>query len=350
MQHNDRNHSIDLLRVVGGLVVMSAHVALPPWLFQLRNFGAPMLVVVSALATQLLHGRRALNTGAFLRRRLPKLTLQPWVFLLVFFVCAEIMALVRGRPFPFSREDVIDSFTFAGGIGYMWIFRVYILVALITPLTLRLYRAAPSLRAYLTGVGLLYAGADLSRIVLNAAWGEATWLTTLDEAVFTPLPYALLFAYGLALPKLSNAAVRRAALASAAVFAVLAAWQYALTGAFVPTQEHKYPPTAYYLAYALACIHLVYLVLRDARLPAGAAPVVAWLSSHLLWIYLWHVFALFGWATIVGHPSQPSLKSASELVTVIAIAVAATWVQVRVLGWWRNLDLASRLRAVGGRG
>lgn len=347
MHSDGRNHSIDLLRVAGGLVVMSAHVALPPWLFQLRNFGAPMLVVVSALATQLLHGQRALNAGAFLRRRLPKLTLQPWAFLAIFFLCAEAMALVKGRPFPFSREEVINSFTFSGGIGYLWIFRVYILVALITPPLLSLYRAAPSMRAYLTGVELLYAGAELARIVLHAGWSEAAWRAALDEIVFTPLPYALLFAYGLALPKLSDAAVRRAALAAAAVFAALASWQYAATGAFVPTQAQKYPPTAYYLAYAFACIHLVYLALRHARLPVSVAPVIAWLSSHLLWIYLWHVFALFAWATVVGHADEPSLKSALELTVVVAVAMVATWMQFRMLRWWRRADLAARLRAAG---
>ncbi|WP_298824991.1 acyltransferase [uncultured Piscinibacter sp.] len=340
----ERNLSIDVLRVIGGLVVMSAHVKLPPWLFQLRNFGAPMLVVVSALAMQVVHGRQPMDAVAFLRRRLPKLTLQPWAFLAIFFVCAEVAALVAGRSFPFSRQDVLDSFTFSGGIGYLWIFRVYILVALITPPMLHLYGAAPSQRAYLAGVAIVYAVGELMRVALHAGSEGAYWLETMDDTVFTPLPYVLLFAYGLALPRMNDGEVRAVALGSTVVFAVLALAQFVATGAFVPTQAQKYPPTAYYLSYAFACIHLVYLALRDVNVSPRAAPAIVWLSSHMLWIYLWHVLALFAWGVVFGQPTSPSLLSAVELLVVIGAATGATWLQLRASGWWRAGMAGARMR------
>src|SRR5689334_21423356 len=131
--NKQRDFSIDFLRCVGAFVVMAAHVGAPAWFFQLRNFGTPMLVVVSALSAAVVFRHRRLDPWLFLKRRLLKLTLPAWTFLTFFFMVVLAYSAVLGKPFPFSRDDLVDSYALRSGIGYVWIFRIYIVIALLTP-------------------------------------------------------------------------------------------------------------------------------------------------------------------------------------------------------------------------
>jgi hypothetical protein len=76
------------------------------------------------------------------------------------------------------------------------------------------------------------------------------------------------------------------------VFIILAAYHNDGSG-FVQTQEFKYPPRAYYISYAFFALNTVYLlVLRFGEMVEGRG-IVLWLSDHSLWIYLWHIAAIY---------------------------------------------------------
>jgi len=329
--NRQRDLSIDFLRCVGACVVIAAHVGAPDWLFQLRNFGTPMLIVVSALSAAVVYGGAPMDAWAFLRRRMVKLTVPVWTFLTIFFALACGYASLRGKPVPFTLDQAIDSYALRSGIGYVWIFRVYIGIALLTPLLMWARSRVVERRHWFIALGASGIAYEVLLALMRGHVGEPQVVQVLEELVFTVMPYAMLFAYGLVLSGMSDAAVARTAAVSLLVFAVMAAFMVLTLGRFVPTQEMKYPPTLYYLSYAFFWINVLVLVARSrlvARLPAAA---LTWFSSHLLWIYLWHILAIFAWDQVVGAPGGRLGLSMLKMAAVVGFGVGVTWCQQRLL-------------------
>jgi len=323
----ERNLTIDLLRVFGGLVVMAAHVPLAELLFQARNFGTPMLIVVSALAAAVTFRDHPPPVVAFLKRRLHKLVLQPWCFLTIFFVLCLGAAHLLHKAFPFTGREVLMSYAFEGGIGYVWVFKVYITIALITPALIHFKSSVVDRRKYLAALLAAYLFNEALCGLLHGWIHEDGMLQVVDDTVLTVVPYAILFAYGLLLAELTDAMVLLIACASLIVFGVLASLKASQAGHFVPTQQFKYPPTLYYLSYGLFCVNSVYLALKAVRIPERAQPALVWLSSNLLWIYLWHILGILMWQHLAGPQHDAGLWSFVELLFIIGFGICMTRLQ-----------------------
>ena len=79
----ERDRSTDLLRTFGLLLVMLAHTAPPPLLFELRNFDIVLLVAVSGIAFSI--SRTPKRFWPYASARFKRLILPVWLFLTVLF-------------------------------------------------------------------------------------------------------------------------------------------------------------------------------------------------------------------------------------------------------------------------
>ena len=108
------------------------------------------------------------------------------------------------------------------------------------------------------------------------------------------------------------------------------------TGHFVPTQEYKEPPTLYYLSYAILFVNLTYLLCR--RFMRGRNEVIEWISANSLWIYLWHIFALyllkftFGFLEHILLPESHLAICLAVTLYLILFGMLLCHVQRRVVG------------------
>ncbi len=56
----ERRQGVDLIRFVGVAIIMVAHAGPPDWLFHVRNFGTPLLIVASGLTYTTIYRERPL--------------------------------------------------------------------------------------------------------------------------------------------------------------------------------------------------------------------------------------------------------------------------------------------------
>ena len=96
-----RDVRLDLMRFLGVLIIMIAHAGPSFWLFQLRNFGTPLLIVTSALTYAEIYSVRKLDLKTFYRKRLTRLIIPAWIFLTLFFVSFGIASVVLHKEYPF---------------------------------------------------------------------------------------------------------------------------------------------------------------------------------------------------------------------------------------------------------
>lgn len=332
--HLTRNLNYDLLRLLGLLIIVIAHSNPPEWLFQLRNFGTPLLVLGSGLTYALIYSHRTLNIRSFYPKRIKNLLLPVWLFLTLFFVGYYLFSQLIDSEFPFTLRKVIGSYALMGGIGFVWVFKVYLALALLTPLALYLNRRISSNNAYFAALLLAYLGYELMVSVYSDSVGSI-----INSLVFTFIPYGLIYCYAFRLPYLSNQQVLSTALLSMLFFVLYALFKFNETGSFVTTQGYKYPPTFYYLSYAFFAINIIYLLVKSCSLKSlQTQRVIIWLSSNSMWLYLWHILALFVWSGLLGTPDGSMLPFLQKALFVIGFAVLCVHIQNKL-----NLPSTSQL-------
>lgn len=306
---SSRDARIDLLRTVGLLLIVLAHVGAPAWLWQLRNFDVPLMVMVAGLAYA---QSPSVPYGAYVWKRVLRLAVPGWIFSVVYFTWLYAV----DWPVAFTWIELRDSLLLSS--GYTWMLGVLLMVALLAPLCQWLDQVVRGRDPWLNVIG---AGLILSELVRWCVVG--TPLVGLGYV----LPYAVLFMLGLSLPSLPRLSVLGLIGISTFMVLGLGVREFVSTGQFVYTQAFKYPPGLYYLAYALVGSGLCWLAAPriTAWLHAqGWEPAVKWISVHSLAIFLWH------------QPLADALHLPwyANYPVILLGAVGLTWIQELVVRAW----------------
>jgi len=299
--YQGRNLNLDIMRLLGIIIIIMAHSSPPGWLFQLRNFGTPLLIIASGLTYSYLYSNRKLDIISFYKKRLSKLIFPAWIFISIFFFISYVVSTVNNIIFPFSIETIISTYSFYEGIGFLWIFKVYIFLALITPISLIINRLIKSDFLYFILLLGLYGLYELMKMTLTP-WLSPSVILFFNQTIFIILPFSILYLYGFRLSKLSDNQLISVVFLSLSIFVFLAVSKYLALGQIVSTQTEKYPPSLYYLSYAFFAINLLYFFVRKIPyIKKTTSELITWLSASALWIYLWHILAYYIWLFVLGE-------------------------------------------------
>jgi Acyltransferase family len=283
-----RDLRVDLLRALGLICIVLAHANPPEALFELRNFDVPMMAFVSGISYSLSRGRDEPFSG-FLLKRFKRLVLPTWIFLSWFFGSIWIS---DPQSFPFSRGEVRSAYLLGNGFNYVWIIRVFLVLAVTAPVWRWLHRRIS--RGLYFAVGLALLGTS-----------DAVYLVFR----YTSVPILVSNAFGLAsanagfigLFGIGYAITRATPKQRGALIVLLGAFFFVLFSGFwhlhhkMPSiQAFKYPPRLLYFAYGGAISLVAWeLAARAQKWLWSIQPAIAYLSENSLWIYLWHIQILY---------------------------------------------------------
>ena len=328
--YQGRNLNLDIMRLLGIMIIIIAHSSPPGWLFQLRNFGTPLLIIASGLTYSYLYTDRELDIRSFYKKRFSKLIFPAWIFSSIFFFISYIVSRINSIDFPFSLETIISTFSFYEGIGFLWIFKIYIILALITPISLAINRYIISDFLYFVLLLVVYGLYELMKMYL-ILWLSPSMLFFFDQTIFIIFPFSILYLYGFRISVLSDKQLVVIVFSSLSIFAFFAISKYLSLGEIVSTQTEKYPPSLYYLSYAFAAINLLYLFVRQIPyIPKTTSEVITWLSSSALWIYLWHILAYYIWLFVLGERAGMSYFII-KFVFLVVFGTVLTFFQQKVV-------------------
>ncbi len=277
-----RIDSIDFLKVVGLTGIVIAHTSPPGWLLMLRCFDVPLMVILSAiLVTQSYRRRRASPNGTrgYYVGRFKRIVFPTWIFLVIYFTY-DLLAGGGLKPFRYY----LDSFLLTRyGIDYVWVMLIYLYSAALVPLLdsrpLSWKSFLPVAAAY-----LVYEVAYYLKL--------GTDVRFIDTTFYYIVPYGALTWLGVHYREMGKGLRRAIPVAALAVFIAMALVYRARTGAFYSAQNVKYPPRIYFLSYGVMCTFALLWFCEKFRLRLYSAPLVRWIASHSMWIYLWHILAL----------------------------------------------------------
>jgi len=316
-----RDVKFDGLRVIGLLAIILAHVNPPALLFQLRNFDVPLMVLVSGAVYGLSSSKK--KYVSYIWGRVLRLLTPTWVFLIIFFLINFIIG------HHFSRQDMLSSFLLLNGIGYVWIIRVFILVAVIAPFFVYLYQKIQNKLWYLCVVGFIcicYVG--LYQIYRQfPVHANALVDFIFQNIIFYMLPFGCVAGLGIYMLRASKKSLIRLFVLFATFFIFLS-----YTHQFVPTQNDKYPPGMYYLSYALGISLLLYLLsFTTVFQKVFGSRLMQFISASSLWIYLWQIFFLYQWGYLKSFMPQWFDTFFVEYVVIVVISTLVVYGQKRLI-------------------
>lgn len=285
----NRYNYIDFLRFIGLSLIILAHVHAPNIIHQIRCFDVPLMLFVSGLA----YGNKDVKSSwkQFYLPRIKKLLIPVYLFVMI-----DLAAyIITNRTL--STQTVIRTFFLCedGAVGYIWIFRVFILIMLVTPFLSRINRKMSykrfcifMLSLYILQWFLVWFMRYISIEPLISVYRE-----TLPYLV----GYAIPFLLGLRLrqtdKKQENAFLITIIIVSITVLCLFYIQHHTI---IEPTPYFKYPPRSYYIIYGLFASAALWK-LRHTLNPLANSKLVLFIGRNTIWIYLWHIV----FVTIANH-------------------------------------------------
>lgn len=83
-----RKDYVDLLKTIGILGIIAAHVGSPQWIMMIRNFDVPLLVVMSGILSK---GKSKSGWASYVFKRVKRLLIPTYVFLTFYFIATHML-------------------------------------------------------------------------------------------------------------------------------------------------------------------------------------------------------------------------------------------------------------------
>ncbi|BAY20699.1 hypothetical protein NIES2100_04420 [Calothrix sp. NIES-2100] len=338
---NQRDIRFDILKSIGLICIIYAHIGSEDNIFfHIRRFDVPLMVIVSGTLYYCSASKKQISFWSYLQKRLPRLLAPVWLFLTFFFVSAYGIFTLLSKPYPFSQEKIFETFILSLGIGYVWIIRVFILVAIFSSLLINLYRYCKTEFRFLTLLSLIYIFYEILLKVISRVNVHSQFIAGfINDYLFYLLPYGCLFGLGITLPKLKKRTILFIIGIFLVIFLGFAGYYYHHQGHFVSTSEFKYPARIYYISYGIFMSLLGFLLVDKASIKYNLSAknnwlikVIIFISSSSLWIYLWHIFFVYYWQNLFAEHLPKFINRLNIDFLIVALgAITITYLQKKFI-------------------
>ncbi len=316
---NNRTIFIDYLKVIGLLCIILAHISTNETILQIRNFDVPLMIIISGFLAVNSFKRDLKQNRPFLRyywKRISRLLFPTWIFLTIFFTVMTFFNM--NGIYYYDNNFIISSFLLLDGLPYVWIIRIFLICAFITPVIYYFDKIENDYIQFLILL-LIYIAYEISIFL------KINEMNIIFEFILAyVIPYGIIYLLGMISTKTSPKVDRNISMICLIAFIISACMLYLNTGMFQPTQIMKYPPTIYYISYALFVSFMLLSLFKKINLKPNR--FIEFCSKSSLWIYLWHILFLTIIPIIFGE-----IDWILNYIIVVICAIIVTHIQNKIL-------------------
>ena len=268
---NSRDISIDLLRTIGILFIFLAHVDAPFVIKQVIKFNVILLVVISGYVY-----REVKDYKKYIYKRIERLALPTWLFLTFFFLGLFLVEkILKIKVGGLNIDTIISSYTFWWGIGFVWIIRIYLGVAILGPIFLKRKLSF----SYLI---LFYFILEFFIAIILKKYNNENF-----DRIIEILPYTLIFCYGNLLKK-GLIPIKKVTFVLGIFILVFIMQKYN-----IDMGEFKSPPRLIYIWWGLFVFNILFL-LKDKLIELInkkiiLKKIIQYIGESTMWFYLIHI-------------------------------------------------------------
>lgn len=281
-----REKKYDILKSIGIFCIILAHVNPPSILFQLRNFDVVLMMMISASLffnkyNDYFNVREYI---VYIKKRFKRLVIPTWIFLTFYFFIIYII----DRNY-LSLNKLLSTYTLHGGIGYVWIIRIYLIETVLLPFIYYLIKRI-KLKYVIVLIGILYV---IYEVLCHLNLFNYSIILNDYVAYMFPTTLIILITYIVNKVIYVKGNFKKQILISIIcliIFCLLCMYYYKTTGSFHTTNYRKYPFRLYYLSYAISMSTLLFcFVSLITTKQIIFNKFISFIGKSSLWIYLWHI-------------------------------------------------------------
>lgn len=282
-----RDLRLDYIRVIGILLVILAHTSLNNYVSNIRTFDVAMLVCVAGASytySKPIHSCKDYIT--YIKKRFIRLVVPVWFFLTFYFI---LTAFMKGEM-VYSISTMTSTYLLINGIGYVWIFRIMLMMALINPfLKMISDKIDDSFGKSLIVEFVLILINELLVLVCLYIFKDSIVFKLIKMTICYFIGYGILSLMGMLFLKLSQKNLIKLIVVNG-LFVIASIVMY---GRFSPS-DYKYPPMMQFISFGLFACFLFYIIFSHIKIVnIKTNDCIIWLSKHSLNVYLCHILVIF---------------------------------------------------------
>lgn len=310
-----RNPYIDFLRFIGLTLIILAHVKAPMWITELRCFDVPLMVFVSGISFKF-------SGGGYFMHRIKRICIPVYSFLLLLFCLVFLSKWICGYDF-YSGKQMLGSFLLLNdpSIGYVWIFRIFLLMAFAAPFVYRISIRMSEKQSWSFIVFIFILQTVLFQFQIPNQLIDFLY----KEYFLYLLGYGIFLFLGMRF-KIANADEQKRLL-YVSCFAYLVSILYSfLTNNLL--SDYKYPPHSVFAVYGASASIILYLAKYNlARFVERHKAAISFVGANSMWIYLWHIPVVF----IMNNLLQANSLWIIRWAGVYVMAIGIYWIQTKII-------------------
>lgn len=189
--------------------------------------------------------------------------------------------------YPFTLSCVLTSYSLWSGIGYLWIIRVYFIVAIFGPIVVN------KLKKVNNKLGMILLFYVIYEIITFSfeSYYKMKYKNIFEELILSSLIYILIFVYGVYFDKFKRSKVIILATVSFIVLIATQIYQFIYLKENINLQIYKYPPRLLYIFYVIfvSTILLLNISKYEKITNNKLREIISFIGASTMWIYLWHI-------------------------------------------------------------
>lgn len=195
-----RNIEIDILRCIGLLVVILVHVPINEKVKEFFSFGVILLIYTSGMSFfEKIENTRNFSYKKYLFSRIKRLCIPTWITIIIIFLLAKILCLISNKEYIYTMKKFLESIFFIGGlnggIGNVWIVRIYLFMAILSYIFIKINKYIVDYRKVLVYCILILI---INEIIVIYFYDEGTLLGQIIENIISSiLCYSLVYLFGM---------------------------------------------------------------------------------------------------------------------------------------------------------
>lgn len=279
-----RDSRIDILRFIGLAGIILAHIDTPKILTELRSFDVPLMVLVSGMSFNLSYKDNE-SYLLYIWKRVKRLVFPLWIFLTLYF--AVKLSFFEKLPW----KIIFESYALTDGIGYVWIIRVFLLVAIFSPFLYLYNKKINSSAQYIFILSAFFFIYEVLRY-LSLPYIKTGVGYIASLIIHYAIAYSLLFALGLRITSLNKSQIAKLSLANLALFIVICSRSFLIYGQYISLEQFKNPPSIYYFSYSIFMFSILWMYSAEIEYmleKLELKSLVLFVAQNSLWIYFWHI-------------------------------------------------------------
>lgn len=284
MKHRDL--SIDIIRTLGVFLIILAHVDPPQILHQYREFDVVSMVFISSLCMSQVNGKESYIK--MMKGRIKRLLIPTLILITVILVGTIIVCGIFEVEQIYGLKTAVLSYLLLDGIGYVWIIRIFLAIALFSPI---LWNIARKTNQYIILTCCVTICLLVEVIFAYMHENQIAYLIVYYY-VLCILPYFALTVLGLRIKINQNKGdyIQILAISSAVfmLYRLVKMWWWGESFFHLT----KYPPLLDYLFYGIAVTSLLMLLCKkvDSFIKEKPRMLIEYTSSQSFSIYFAHVY------------------------------------------------------------